>query len=360
MANITKQEIELVKERLSIFEGRIPQKHLDSLLADQPKEEKHALFYFLSNSRSFPVIKECLEIIKQFNKKKYLPKVLSKLLGASRWLNQQKAVFEMIVASYYFQKFMEKKPIFVEWERETLWGKKLTGVSLSGLDKIVHLEVMNLADVPEIQKKQQLLYKLQIELESQENLKGDGYFYIINLFSNKKYKLTSSFSQKNIPDFVDFVPQSKEEGAGKYFFPNTENPSAYLEIKKISDIQDGIVSRFDVWSEALKGKKMRELMVSNSCENLFSEEDNFLFLPNLGGVEEEDVRNAFLGEKKREDIPSGLRAAPREPNGAINRVYEKGCPSCHALIYSGLNYEKRGMVSNPLLPREDKIFEIIK
>ena len=130
----TKQkEINLVKKNIEILEGRISQRLIDLLLSKQIRVEQHGIFFSLCDETIYPFLLEALKNIKKYNIDKYFPKAINKLSSNYEWFPQRTAVAEIIVAGYYFKKFLNNGLHDVKRERKITETGRSVDVSI--LDK---------------------------------------------------------------------------------------------------------------------------------------------------------------------------------------------------------------------------------
>ncbi len=354
-----KTDEEKVRTNIELFENRLPKKYLDLIMGEGDSGMRHPLFNSLCHPLIYPRLTAAINIIKERDKEKYLPKILSKLLSSSGWWEQQLVIFEIIIAAFYFKKFKDSKETMVEWERKFPSGEKRSGISIIGADKdTIRIEVIKEEGLSH-DKRFQLMDKLQALLEKNLSRDETKYLYIISLPESQKGLLGKYFTGKDITRAAEFISRLEKEREGKYFFPDKKNRLLEIDKKEYSSTAS-FTSRFDIVSSFLKeNKRLRNAVKDTACSNLLFEEINFIFLPDFGGMEDKDVSESFLGEEDRKSARNGAKPIFRRPTGAVNVTDQEGCATVHGLIHSSLNYSAKKIIYNPLSEIEEKIIGLI-
>jgi len=364
MIYTTSDEIKIVKQNLKIFDGRIP-KDLQSLLFNkQLRLEQYGLFFSLCDPYIYPYLLKAIESIKKYNYSKYLPKVVNKLVKNCDWFSHQTTVAEIIVAGYYFEKFMNDSSIIVEWERKVSETNKSVDVSLLGGDKPINIEVTGKSEDIRIREYFNLRYRVKTEIEKEvRKLPDQKYSYIFSICTKRGDGVSEkNFFEKYIPNFVNFILESRQKGLGKYSFEVDGKTLATVEIKELERLKSEYADSYrDIWVGWLKDyKRLKNIIVDKAKNQLCPNDINFIYIPNLSNFDDIDFQEAFLGkELYYVDINSKETRFSREKDGAINIINEKGYPIVNGVIYSKWDYSKKKMIINPLINLDKRVLSLI-
>jgi len=350
---------ERVRENLRMFEDKIPEKYLDLIMETREDGLRHPLFYSLSHPSIALKLAESVNTIKEENEEKYLPKILSKLLSASEWLEQQLVIFEIIAAAFYFSKFRNKKDVRVEWERKFPSGEKRSGISIirKGADT-VRLEVINDKKISH-DKRFRTMRSLQLLLGEKPLDNERQYVYVIRYPETGKKFWKAGFAEKDVDGAAEFIRKLQGKAEGKYSFPDEKN--CLLKIDKKEHGDDILYpSRFDIVSSFLKENgRIRDIIRDTACRQLLFEEINFILLPAFGGMGDEDIEEKFLGKELMENLEDSAKPVSRRPTGAVNLIEREGCATVHGLIHSSFNYSGKKVIYNPLSETEEDLAGLI-
>lgn len=357
------EEIKVVKENLQVFENKVPQKYLDLLLQKQIRYSQHGLFFSLCNPAIYPCLLEAIEVIKRYDKPRYFPKAINKLVKGSGWIDQQGAVAEVIIVGYYVKKFAKDKKIKVEWERKISNSSKVMDISLLGLSKPVNIEVTAKDRDERFRKHFELRDKVKVAIEqTAENFPDQHYSYIFSLVTEEKDgKAITDFSEKHIQSFIDFIFEMRNKGEGEYDFIIGGEKLASIKITKLNKLDREYATHLDMWSGFMKDeKRLRNRIVDKAKDQLPQDEVNFVFIPNLGNFDDISFQEAFLGKEQWHIGREGIRGVSRKPDGAIQVTAGEGYSPVHGLMWSGWDYLKKKTILNPLLEIEDELVDLVK
>lgn len=357
------EEIELVKKNINVFENRLPDRIKQQLLSRHLRISQHGLFFSLCNPQIYHQLLSALETIKLYNRARYFYKAVSKLSNASRWLDQKAMVSEIIAIGYYFKKFLKSDEINVEWERPLTNTNKVMDISLLGLEVPINIEVT----IKEFNRSHneyfELRYKTKVFIEKAiERLPNQKYHYLFSLVTKEdQQNITTEFTESNIEGFVNFVLETRMIGLGKYQYFKNGKIIASVEIVKLNKLRTEFASCSDIWSGFLNDEnRIKNRIVDKAREQLPKDEVNFVYIPNLGGFDEIDYQEAFLGKEQWSVNQSGIYFAGRKSDGSIHIISERKYSPVHGLIWSEWDYSRRNVLANPLLSINQDIIDIIK
>ncbi len=363
MIHTKPEEIKLVKENIKVFEDRIPKRVLILLFNRQVRLYQHSLFFSLCNPSVYPHLLETLEAIKKYNKHTFFPKAISKLTRSSDRLGQQAAVAEVLAVGYYCKKFLGEKTIKVTWERKIEATGKKMDISLLGLSYPVNIEVTVKHEDERMRYHFDLRYKIKVAIEGMiAELPDQQYSYLFSIVTNKKNGETiTTFSEKDISDFVEFIASMRRNGPGEYEFSVSNEKLATVRIQKLNKLKKEYAAHMDMWAGFLKDeKRIRNTIVDKAENQLPKDEINFVYLPSLSDFDEIDFQEAFLGKEQwhfRKD--ANIRGFSRKPDGVVQVISEKDFSPIYGLIWSGWDYAQKKVVLNPLLSVDEKVQELI-
>lgn len=348
------EEIELVKANLAVFEGRLPVRYATLLLKKALRVNQHGLFFSLCNPAIYPFLLKALQAIRKYDKPNMFPKAISKLTRNLGHTNQQAAVAEVIVAGYYCRKYLGHPKITVVWERVIPTSGKKMDVSLLGYKKPVNIEITAKDRDKRIRDFYDLRYKVKVALEQKiETLVPQKFCYIFSIFTEEKdgEQFVSDFTEKHIARFVKFVCNMRQDGEGRYYFVVSGKRLAIVEIRRLNKLKQEFASQMDMWSGFMKDeKRLRNRIVDKASNQLPQDEINFIYIPNLAGLDDIDFQEAFLGKEQWHLNKKGdVVAKTRKANGAVSVIHENKYSPVHGLFYSGWNYSKKKLIRNPLV-----------
>ncbi|MFH1827103.1 MAG: hypothetical protein ABH812_01555 [bacterium] len=346
------KEITLVKKNLEIFENRISPRIVKKLLNKHLRIDQHWLFYSLCDPRIYPFLLPAIEIIKQVNKPKYLPKTIKKLMKANKSIDQRAVVAEIISVAYYFHKFSGSKEIAVEWERKVPNSTKVMDISLLGKSKPINIEVTAKDADANQNQHLELRYRVKVAIEQAiESLSTHSFSYRFSLAMRDVDGTTiTDFNDIHIKDFVDFILQVRKHGEGEYMFEIDGKVLASVVVARLNKLKSEYAADMDMWTGFLNDeRRIRNRIVDKARMQLPPNELNFVFIPNLGGFDEIDYQEAFWGKEqwhinKNDDI-AGIS---RKSDGAIHVIASEHYSPVSGLIWSGYDYTKKKLLVNPI------------
>ncbi len=358
------EEINLVKNHLSIFDRNLPKQIETRLITKCLRNSQHGLFFSLCNPNVYPYLLSAIEVIKCHKKSIYFPKLIKKLIKAENMIDQSAVVAEIITIAYYFKKFRDSNDITVVWERKLPNSTKTMDVSLLGLSKIVNIEVT--AKNSDIRQRNHLdlRYKIKVAIEKAIEIYQDKkYSYIFSLYSEDKNGSTITyFTEHNINDFVNYILSVRKNGEGLYNFISNGKSIASVKITNLNKLKVEYAANLDIWTGFLNDEKRICGRIVEKAEAQLPKNDvNFVYIPNFGGFDEIDYQEAFLGKEQWHiSIKSGnIIGVDRQPNGAIHIINENNYSPISGLIWSGFNYSKKNLLLNPLTETDEKYINLI-
>ncbi len=358
------EEIEVVRENLRIFEGELPDKLSQQLLQKHVRLDQHGLFFSLCNPQIFPYLLSAMEVIKQYDRSKYFFKAVKKLKTNSGWIHQKAAVAEIIAVSYYFHKFSGSTDVRIEWERKVPNSTKVMDISLIELSKPpINIEVTAKDFDDRLNKHFELRDKIQVSIEQAVvNLPDQNFSYIFSLTTREENEETiTDFSKEHIEDFIKFILRMRDKGPGEYDFISLGVVLASVAITKLNKVKTEYADSLDTWVSFMKDEeRIRNRIVEKAGEQLPPNDINFVFVPNLGGFDEINYQEAFLGKEQWHINRTGVQGVSRKPDGAIHMITEKRYSPVYGVIWSGWDYSQKKLVVNPLLPVDESVLKAIQ
>lgn len=348
-------EIELVKENLSFFDNKIPAKILAKLLTRQERYSQHGLFYSLCNPSIYPYLIKALESIKKYKAGKYFNKAIGKLVNDSDWLNHQANAGEVTVVGYYCDKFSNQESIEVVWEKEVNAGKNVD-ISLLGHQVPINIEITGLHQDSKIRYHFDLRNAVRVAIER-----------VISKIPNPMFSYRfsipeeSTFTEKDIPDFVKFIEEQRKRGVGFYNYILNGQMIASVGIHKLNKLKEEYATDLDMWfGELNDDKRLGQKIVEKSKNQLPANERNYLCVLNLSGFDTLDIEEALYGKEQIHFNKSGEvlgRSFTKE--GAAFVIQQNGYSPVFGLIASGRDYSKKKIILNALVKKEDNDIELI-
>jgi len=304
---------------------------------------------------------QSLESIKIYSPSNYFPKAIKKLTKSPSDINQQAAVAEIIVVGYYCRKFLKKKQIRVEWERVITNSGRSIDISLMRDGKQpINIEITTKNKNEAIRNFFDLRYKVKVAIEKRsQKISKQKFCYLFSLNTNDK---DSNFLENDIEQFIQFIFSVRQNGEGKYYFPSKREQRASVEIKKLNRLRREYASSIDIWAGMVEDDRaLRNKILEKIEGQLPNGEINFIHVLNLANLDDIDFREAFLGKEIwRLDRERGMRLIGRKQNGVITAIRQKKHALVYGLIYSGWDYSKKVLISNPLVNLPNSILNIVQ
>ncbi len=367
MIHTKPEEIEAVRNNLTIFDGKLSKTLEQELLKPKLRIEQHPLFFSLANPRIFPLLKCALESINSYHEPGYFSKAVKKLSQTNMNLDQDAVVAEIIVAGYYCTKFKCNTMINVVWERKVTETGKNVDISLvSNGDKPINIEVTGIHDDERIRKHADFRYKIKVAIEQGlADVEEQLYKYIFEILDKEdadyilgEESAEVKFTENDLPGFIDFIREMRKKGPGVYPYYKEGRAVAAVTISRLNKLKEEYAAHMDPWSAWMKDNvRIRGKIRDKAKDQLPKDELNFICIPVLGTIMDEiDLEEAFLGrEKWIVDRRTGAQMVGREKDGAVTIIQSEDLSPVYGLIYFTWDYSKRTIIYNPLLRVEDAV-----
>lgn len=346
------EEIEVVRQHIRVFEGKIPEKIIKLLLTPQERHSQHGLFYSLCDPRIATHLIKALQDIKDYNSS-FFTKAVTKLVNDPDKLNHPANVAEIVVVGYYCNKFMDHKSICVKWERNIGNGNRNVDLSLLGHKLPINIEITGLHQDAYIRRHFDLRNAIKVAIERVLLTLSDPKFsYIFSVPED------SHFQEADIDGLVKFIIQKRADGEGLYTYENEGEKLASVEIKKLNTSKEEYADDSDMWTGWLNDdERLRSKVVEKAKNQLPNNEINYVCVPNLAGFDTIDVEEAFLGKEQWHLNSKGdLLGMSRRTDGAVFIIKECNFSPVHALIHFKWNYQDKKIVYSPF----DSVDEEVK
>lgn len=359
------EEIAVVKKNVEVFEDGLPRRCQALLLGKTKRIDQHALFFSLCNPAVYPFLLKALRSIKKYDKPNFFPKAISKLSRNGNSIDQQAAVAEIIVVGYYCNKYLRNKDIRIEWEREIAKSGKKMDVSLLGYKKPINIEITAKDRDKRVRDFYDLRYKVKVALEEKaETYASQKYCYIFSILAKEKNgeQFESDFTERHISGFVKFMSNVRQKGEGKYYFIVGGKRLATVEIRKLNKLKREFAAQIDMWSGFMKDeRRLRHRILEKASDQLPDDEINFVYTPNLSGLDDIDFQEAFLGKEHWHLNKEGeVLEVTRGRDGVVTIIEENHYSPVYGLMYSGWDYSKKKQIKNPLLEVDEEVLKLVE
>lgn len=350
------EEIEVVKQNIKIFDGRIPERIVKLLLTPQERHSQHSLFYSLCDPRISTHLMKALKDIKNYNLS-FFTKAVTKLVNDPDRLNHPANVAEIVVVGYYCNKFVDHKSIHVKWERNVGNGNRNVDLSLLGHKLPINIEITGLHQDAHIRRHFDLGNTIKVVLERFLLTISDPKFSFVFSIPEE-----SNFQEVDIDGFVKFILRKREDGEGVYTYQKNDKKLASVEIKKLNTLTEEYATDVDMFTGWLNDdKRLKSKIVEKARDQLPNNEINFICVPNLAGFDTMDMEEAFLGKEQWCLNSKGdFMGKFRKRDGAVFIIQENNYSPVQGLIAFTKDYSKKKIIDNPLTVIDEDTKKIIK
>lgn len=358
-----------LKNRFDKIGFLFTEKQRNAILKTFSTTQPHPLLHLLRGDYfSWRLQEDALEAIREydeFRKTSFVTKARKKLHKAAGREQIRDITAEIMVVSYYFQKFMKSEDIDVEWERSVIGSDGRLGdvdVSIIGVDdEPINIEVKVLA----IDQQTKILHEVQNVIEGTLidavcDSDNPQFVYGIDLVSNMNLATVSSMREEYLPALTDFVLECKKSGCGEYHFDLDGYPGAELRIEPLNNLK-----KEDIYvlcpcclndNIRIKGK-IRDA----AAAQLPKKERNFVCIANFAGADCIDLLEGVLGQEQY-----GLkyqRRGPvtfwRKPNGAFSDINRRDISPILGVVVFTLDYTSKRIILNSSLKVEQCIIDVV-
>ncbi|MFA5644691.1 MAG: hypothetical protein WC928_04195 [Patescibacteria group bacterium] len=349
------EEIKTVIKNIKILGIKLPKSLLIDFSKPMVRLEQHGLFFTLCDPTRFPYLEKAIKSIRAYKKGLYLSKVIKKLKTNRNSDDQKSVLMEIIIFSYYCDKFEKDKHISVDFDRK--WSSssgKNVDISILGLDKPINVEICALHFNKSHTDFFNLRYKVNIEIEKR-----------LAILSNQRYSyefsILEGFTEKNIDAFIKFLIEKREEGTGYYNYLVNDKQIANLEIRKLNKRKKEYAVYKDIWIGRVKDdKRIRNKITEKAEYQLPHNEFNFIFVSNFAMFDDIDFVASCMGtEVWHIGKNSKIVGKSWKPDGILSILKDKKYAPIHGMISTqGFDYVHKKMIRIEAVPQE--VYKILQ